>query len=268
MKTRRAMCFLIIILSGLLVGACATHPKRNPLPEEYRDISQVPYIPDARFWGDTLPPGVKEKLENEKFQILLKAPDAKYKSIDYLALSGGGDNGAFGAGLLVGWSEAGNRPEFRTFAGISTGALTAPFAFLGAEYDGVLKKLYITTSTDQIMKRRSLFSILKADSVSETEPLRQILADVIDGGVLEKIAIEHNKGRRLYIGTTNLDAGRPVIWDLGAIAGSGASNALELVHDILLASAAIPGVFPPVYVTVEANGQSYDEIHVDGGTAS
>jgi hypothetical protein len=153
-------------------------------------------------------------------------------------------------------------------AGISTGALTAPFAFLGSEYDGILKKLYTTTSTDEIMKRRSLLSIFKADSVSETEPLRRILEDVIDGGTLEKIAIEHEKGRRLLIGTTNLDAERPVIWDLGAIAGSGAPNALTLVHDVLLASAAIPGIFPPVYVTVEAEGQSYDEIHVDGGTAS
>lgn len=250
------------------MSGCATSQKRSPIPEEYKDIAQIPYISNARFWGDVIPPGIKESIEEEKFQIQLKAPDAKYKPIDYLALSGGGENGAFGAGLLVGWTEAGNRPGFRAVAGISTGALTAPFAFLGPEYDGMLKKLYTTVSTKELIKRRSKFSIITADSLTDTEPLRQILSDVIDGGMLEKIAIEHNKGRRLFIGTTNLDAERPVIWDIGAIASSGAPNALDLVHDVLLASAAIPGIFPPVYIQVEANGQYYDEIHVDGGASA
>jgi predicted patatin/cPLA2 family phospholipase len=268
MKINCKILIIPLTIFSLIAASCATPQKRIPLPEEHKDIAQIPYIPDARFWGDAIPPGVKEKFEEEKIQIQLKAPEAKYKSIDYLALSGGGEHGAFGAGLLVGWTEAGNRPEFRAVAGISTGALTAPFAFLGPEYDGELKKLYTTTSTNGLIKRRSVFSIITADSVTDTEPLRQILSDVIDGGMLEKIAIEHNKGRRLFVGTTNLDAERPVIWDIGAIANSGAPNALELVHDVLLASAAIPGIFPPVYFKVEVNGQYYDEIHVDGGTSS
>jgi hypothetical protein len=267
-KTKKKIIAHIFIIIAVLITGCATFPKRNPLPEEYKDIAQIPLIPDARFWGDVLPPGIIESLDNEKFQIQLKAPDAKDKPIDYLALSGGGQNGAFGAGLLVGWTKAGNRPEFRTVAGISTGALTAPFAFVGPEYDDTLKKLYTTVSTKELMKKRSIFSIITSDSLTDTEPLRKILSDAIDGSMLEKIAIEHNKGRRLFIGTTNLDAERPVIWNIGAIANSGAPEALDLVHDVLIASAAIPGIFPPVYIKVEVNGQIYDEIHVDGGASS
>jgi predicted patatin/cPLA2 family phospholipase len=238
------------------------------LPEAYGDIAQIPYIPDARIWGDTLPPEIQEKLAEIKEQIREKDPEAKYKPIDYLTISGGGANGAFGTGLLVGWTAAGNRPDFWVVTGISTGALIAPFAFLGPEYDAKLKKLYTTTSTKDILDKRSLFSILTADSAADTKPLREILEEVIDVKMLEDIVAEHDKGRRLFIGTTNLDAKRPVIWSIGVIAKSGAPNALELVRDVLLASASIPGAFTPVYIEVEANGRRYDEIHVDGGTSS
>jgi predicted patatin/cPLA2 family phospholipase len=268
MKTNRKILIIIFILSALLMSGCATGHKRNPLPEAYGDIAQIPYIPDARIWGDTLPPEIQEKLAEVKEQIREKDPEAKYKPIDYLTISGGGANGAFGTGLLVGWTAAGNRPDFWVVTGISTGALIAPFAFLGPEYDAKLKKLYTTTSTKDILDKRSLFSILTADSAADTKPLREILEDVIDAKMLEDIVAEHDKGRRLFIGTTNLDAKRPVIWSIGVIAKSGAPNALELVRDVLLASASIPGAFTPVYIEVEANGRRYDEIHVDGGTSS
>jgi len=169
---------------------------------------------------------------------------------------------------MVGWTAANNRPSFRAVTGISTGALIAPFAFLGPEYDAKLKKFYTTTSTKDILKIRSLFSILKADSAADTKPLREMLEDVVNVKMLEDIVVEYDKGRRLYIGTTNLDAQRPVIWDIGIIAKSGAPNALELVREILVASASIPGAFTPVYIEVEADGRRYDEIHVDGGTSS
>jgi predicted patatin/cPLA2 family phospholipase len=268
MKTNGKILSIIFILSALLLSGCATGHKRNPLPEAYGDIAQIPYIPDARIWGDTLPPEIQEKLAEVKEQIREKDPEAKYKPIDYLTISGGGANGAFGTGLLVGWTAAGNRPDFWIVTGISTGALIAPFAFLGPEYDAKLKKLYTTTSTKDILKKRSLFSILTADSAADTKPLREILEEVIDVKMLEDIVAEHDKGRRLFIGTTNLDAKRSVIWSIGVIAKSGAPNALQLVRDILLASASIPGAFTPVYIEVEANGRRYDEIHVDGGTSS
>jgi predicted acylesterase/phospholipase RssA len=252
----------------LSIFGCYLSPSRNPLPGKYKDVAQIPFIPDARFWGDVLPSELNESLEEKKLQIKFRDPDAKYKPITYLALSGGGENGAFGAGLLVGWTETGKRPEFRAVAGISTGALAAPFAFLGPDYDYLLKKLYTTFSTDELMNDRPYLSIITADSLKDTYPMRRILSDIIDGSVMEKIAIEHNKGRRLFIGTTNLDAMRPVTWDIGDIARSGAPDALNLLIDVLMASSAIPGIFPPVYIKVKANGQYYDEIHVDGGAAS
>ena len=272
MKTKmeiiNKIVFIAFFAAVLFVAGCATYPNRYPLPEEHKDAAQIPYIPDARFWGDELPPHILERLEEERIQIQLKEPEAKNKPIDYLALSGGGGDGAFGAGLLVGWTAAGNRPEFRAVSGISTGALTAPFAFLGPGYDEVLRELYTTTSTDEIIKRRSFTAMINSDSVNDNSPLRQLVSKVINGAMLERIAIEHKKGRRLFIGTTNLYAKRPVVWDVGAIAASGATNALALVRDVLIASAAIPGLFPPVYVKVEANGQVFDELHVDGGVAS
>jgi hypothetical protein len=160
------------------------------------------------------------------------------------------------------------RPEFRVVTGISTGALIAPFAFLGPKYDAKLKKFYTTTSTKDILDERSLFSIFTADSAADTKPLREMLEDVIDVKMLEEIIVEHDKGRRLFIGTTNLDAKRPVIWNIGIIAKSGAPSALQLVRDIMVASASIPGAFTPIYIEVEADGRRYDEIHVDGGTSS
>jgi predicted patatin/cPLA2 family phospholipase len=268
MKTSRKIVIIIFILSALLLSGCATSYKRNPLPEAYGDIAQIPYIPYARFWGDKVPRWMHEKIDDFKEEIRQNESETNDMSNDYLAISGGGDNGAFGAGLLFGWTTAGNRPEFRGVTGISTGAIIAPFAFLGSKYDAQLKKLYTTISTKDILEKRSLFSILTSDSAFDTTPLRKMLEDVIDVKMLEDIVVEHDKGRRLLIGTTNLDANRPVIWNIGIIAKSGAPNALKLVREIVLASSSIPGLFPPVYIEVEADGHRYDEIHVDGGTSS
>ena len=268
MKTNRKISIIIFILSALLMSGCATGHKRTPLPEAYGDIAQIPFIPNARFWGDTVPSGIQENLAEMKEEIRETEPEAKYKPIDYLAISGGGANGAFGAGLLAGWTAAGTRPEFRIVTGISTGALIAPFAFLGKEYDAKLEKFYTTTSTKDILEKRALLSLLTADSAADTTPLRELLANIIDEKMLEAIIAEHDKGRRLYVGTTNLDAQRPVIWNIGIIAKSGAPNALQLVRDIMVASASIPGAFTPIYIDVEADGHRYDEIHVDGGTSS
>ncbi len=187
---------------------------------------------------------------------------------NYLAISGGGANGAFAAGLLVGWSDAGTRPEFTMVSGVSTGALAAPFAFLGPAYDERLRGVFTTYSTSDLVVRRNLLSILTGHSVFDTEPLEKVIARYVDQSMMETIAVEFRKGRRLWIATTNLDAGRPVIWNIGAIANSGAPGALELIHKVMLASASVPGAFPPVIIEVEANGNLYDEMHVDGGIIS
>jgi hypothetical protein len=189
-------------------------------------------------------------------------------SVNMLALSGGGANGAFGSGILKGWSEMGTRPEFRFVTGISTGALMAPFAFLGPEYDDTLKQFYTTTSSNDIFKTRSPFSIITRDSLASTEPLKDLISETVDDEVISAVAEEHVKGRRLFIATTNLDAGRAVVWDMGAIASSGQPSAAALFRKVMLASASIPVAFPPQYFQVEADGMLYDEMHVDGGVVA
>jgi predicted acylesterase/phospholipase RssA len=192
-----------------------------------------------------------------------------HKPHNYLVISGGGADGAYGAGLLVGWSKKGSRPTFDMVTGVSTGALTAPFAFLGKAYDERLKMLYTTLDTSQIFFRRGVVAILRGDSVVDSTPLLQKLEQHVTDEMIAEIGREYRAGRSLHIGTTNLDAARPVIWNIGRIANSGHPRAADLVRQVLLASASIPGVFPPVYMPVQtADGKTYDEMHVDGGTSA
>jgi predicted acylesterase/phospholipase RssA len=187
----------------------------------------------------------------------------------YLSISGGGDNGAFGAGLLTGWTERGDRPRFDLVTGVSTGALIAPFAFLGPSYDHVLKQVYTETSPDRIYKNRSLLSGLLEDGLADTTPLYQLISVYIDAEFLKKVAYEYTaRGRWLLVGTTNLDAGVPVVWNMGKIASLGTPEALELFRRVLLASASIPGAFPPVMFDVTLNGVTHHEMHVDGGVSA
>jgi len=186
-----------------------------------------------------------------------------------LSLSGGGDNGAFGAGLLVGWTAHGDRPSFKLVTGVSTGALIAPFAFLGPEYDAALTDVYTNMDASKVYEKRFMpVAALAQDALSDTSPLYQTISHYVDEAMLARIAAEYEKGRLLLIQTTDLDAGRPVIWNIGAIAASGRPEALNVIRHILLASASIPAAFPPVMFDVEAGGQTYQEMHVDGGAVS
>ena len=269
-KTIRAHFSWLVVAAVVATGSgCAGLPARNPLPLELTNQAVVPGVPEARFWGDEWPKFSMERFETftEKdfqrdFAGIYNQPHS------YLAVSGGGANGAFGAGLLVGWTQTGTRPEFTMVTGISTGALSAPFAFLGPDYDDQLKKVYTTTSTNMIAKKRNPVLTPFGDSMVDTRPLRALIAAYISTDVIEAVAREHKKGRRLFIGTANLDAGRSGIWNMGAIAASDYPRKVELFYDVLQASSAIPVAFPPVVIPVEANGQSYDEMHVDGGTGS
>ncbi|UCG15036.1 MAG: patatin-like phospholipase family protein [Deltaproteobacteria bacterium] len=270
-SSRYGIHIWVLLLAVVIMAntqGCATIPKRNPVPETQSQIAQIPGIPMARVWGDEIPPDLDKRLALLKAQMQANNPEALYQPHNYLAISGGGSNGAFGAGLLVGWTEAGGRPEFFFVTGISTGALIAPFAFLGPAYDMQLEDVYTTVSTEELIKVRRPLQIITGDAAAGTEPMKELLARYYTQQMLADIATEHEKGRRLFVGTTNLDAERPVVWNIGAIAVSGDPKALELVHKVLLASASIPAAFPPVYIEVEANGQRYDEIHVDGGTAT
>ena len=181
---------------------------------------------------------------------------------------GGGADGAYGAGILVGWTAHGTRPEFTIVTGTSTGALIAPFAFLGPKYDPLLRKLYTEMTTADLIERRDLLDILRNDSATSAAPLRRLLERYIDDAFVAELAEQHRRGRSLLIGTTNLDAARPVTWSVTRIAASGSPRARTLIHDVLLASASIPGVFPPVMIDVEADGRRFDEMHVDGGVTA
>jgi predicted patatin/cPLA2 family phospholipase len=258
---------LAVVLLGLTQG-CASLKQRRPVPEAQSQIAEIPGIPMARIWGDQLPPDLNKRLAMAKEQLRTNNPEALYQPHNYLAISGGGANGAFGAGLLVGWTKAGDRPSFNIVTGISTGALIAPFAFLGPAYDMQLKDVYTTVSTEELIKVRGFLKIITGDAATSTEPMQKLIARYYTQQMLADIAAEYEKGRRLFVGTTNLDAERPVFWNITAIASSGDPKALELVHKILLASASIPAAFPPVFIEVEADGRRYDEMHVDGGTTT
>lgn len=181
-----------------------------------------------------------------------------------LCVSGGGAYGAYSAGVLCGWSETGTRPTFDVVTGISTGALIAPFAFLGSEYDPLLKQFYTGVTNDDIFKKRKPLKALFGESFADNTPLRGQIEKTVTPEVMAAVAMEHHKGRRLYIGTTDLEGCRQIIWDLGAIAVRGDR---KLAIDILLASAAIPGFFPPQRITITAGGQTTTERHVDGGVS-
>jgi len=253
----------------LFLAGCASVPERNPLPPEYTLEAGIPGIPDARFWGDEWPTFAIDNFENLSDALFQQEFSGVYdQPHNYLAISGGGANGAFGAGLLIGWTATGQRPEFSMVTGVSTGALTAPFAFLGSDYDDEMKEVYTTTTTKDIAIKRNPLAAASGDSIADTAPLKKLIARYITLEVIEAIAREHQTGRRLFIGTMNLDAGRSVIWNIGAIANSQLPQKVELIHELLRASSAIPVAFPPVVISVEAAGKQYDELHVDGGTGS
>jgi hypothetical protein len=186
-----------------------------------------------------------------------------------LACSGGAVYGAYSAGVLCGWTRSGlpagqgGRPEFDVVTGISTGALVAPFAFLGPEFDWVLEKEYTTVRTEDIYTRQPLRRVLR-DSLVDSAPFRRRLEMYVTLELAARLAAEHDRGRRLYIGTTNLDTKRIVLWDVGAIAKRGTPEAVDLIRDVIQASASIPGFFPPVPIKVTIDGRPYEELHVDG----
>jgi predicted acylesterase/phospholipase RssA len=259
-----------LLVAGALAG-CASAIARNPVPAALESQAEVVGMGASpiRFWGDQLPPNADAMVKEKWAQVRANRPEmlkaGRRPVVNFLALSGGGSDGAFGAGVLCGWTASGKRPEFDLVTGVSTGALTAPFAFLGPKYDEALKTVFTTSTTQDIAIAQPVRGLLGGDSLASNAPLARVVAHYVNEGFLQEVATEHRKGRRLLIGTTNLDAERPVIWDMGQIAVSGRPESLELFRKVLLASAAIPAVFPPGFVKVAAEGGVYDEMHVDGG---
>jgi hypothetical protein len=220
-------------------------PTRPDFTAEDQAAASIPGVPDARFWSDS---------EQDFLKVLPATPGP------WLALSTGGGDGAFGAGLLTGWSQSGKRPEFSVVTGVSTGSLMAPFAFIGPSRDDGLKRAYTEYNAGDIFE-----DVKTPESLVDTWPLKRLIAREVTPELLAQVAEAHRQGRRLLIATTNLDAQRGVIWNMGAIAAKGDEAALKLFRDVLAASTAIPGLFPPVLIDVEANGKKTQEMHADGG---
>ena len=267
-RHRLARLVSALAVVAVLAGCAAAPTRLRPLPDPLATEAHIPGIPAARYWGDVQPPGFDSWLELPDAELAARYGGVMNRPHHYLSLSGGGADGAYGAGILLGWTARGTRPEFTVVTGTSTGALMAPFAFLGPRHDETLRKLYTELSTKDVVEPRDLLDIVRNESVTSSAPLRRLLEQYIDDAFVAELAEQHRRGRSLLIGTTQLDAARPVTWSLTRIAASGSPRARTLIHDVMLASASIPGVFPPVMIDVEADGRSYEEMHVDGGVTA
>jgi len=228
----------------------AKFPPRTPFTAAEDAAAVIPGIPDARFWADSV----------ADFGKALPAQPGPW-----LILSTGGEDGAFGAGLLNGLSAAGNRPDYSVVTGVSTGALMAPFAFAGPKYDAALKEAYTKITAADVFEAGST-----GESFVDSWPLKDLIAKQITPELLVDVAAAYKAGRRLFVVTTDLDAERSAVWNMGAIAvqageAAGGDAALKLFRNVLLASGSIPGAFPPVLIDVEDNGKQFSEMHVDGG---
>jgi predicted acylesterase/phospholipase RssA len=264
---RLALAALAVVLTG-----CTTVLVRSPVPAELIGSARPYGIESSliRAWGDTIGDAGIDYVVQARAAALRRVFGARIARgqplrSTALALSGGGADGAFGAGLLAGWTARGDRPEFQLVSGISTGAIIGFFAFLGPAYDDVLREIYTTHVTRDLLTPTILTGLLRGTALSDTSGFRNLINTHVDRAALRAVARAHAEGRLLFIGTTNLDATRPVIWNIGEIAASGHPAALNLVRDVIQASSAIPGAFPPVLIPVKAGGRRYDEMHVDGG---
>jgi hypothetical protein len=250
--------------------ACTLPTRLDAVPRGRASAATVLGVPNERFFPTEA--AGQEGLQREfvaavERQLVSRGlrTDLANLELDLLGISGGGENGAFGAGLLNGWTERGGRPTFFLVTGISTGALSAPFAFLGSAYDGKLKSVFTDITLADVLVQRGYAAAIWDDAMADNSPLFRTISRHLDEAMLAEIVRAYENGRLLLIATSDLDAQMPVIWNIGAIARSGHPRALDTVRRILLASSAIPGAFAPVLFDVTLDGQAFQELHVDGG---
>jgi hypothetical protein len=258
--------FCVAIVSLIVLSACASLTRQpQPLDKPPGEISGFELIRYHPF--DPKEPTLPDltdayKQETPDNYVIGADGQAVY---DYLAISGGGSAGAFGAGILNGWTKQGGRPQFKVVTGVSTGSLIAPFAFIGSDFDPQLKEAYTTIDASKVFFTRDWMSLLWQESITDNAPFKVLIAKYVDDKLLDLVAAEHAKGRRLYVLTTDLDREQPVVWDMGAIAASKSKGRLDLFRQVLLASTSVPAIFPPVFIDVTIDGKKRDEMHVDGG---
>ena len=268
-RARSAVSLLLLIVALCCSSACSTMSRLAAVPEDQTMAATIYGISNARYVLDQNKPAeLTAEFRRSNERELATTPGRSVRPANYLSISGGSDNGAFGAGLLVGWSQRGDRPVFKAVTGVSTGALTAPFAFLGSGYDAALQELYTSIDANDVFTRRSAVAALASEAAADSAPLLAMISKYLDEQMVARIAAEYRSGRLLFVGTTNLDAAKPVIWNIGAIAASGHPNARELIARILLASASIPGLFPPVMFDVKVGEATFQELHGDGGASA
>lgn len=264
---------LLLLVSVGLIAGCSVLPRKDAVPP---NMDRPVVIEGVRN-----KPGIRYQIFNQESinQMLAdlergatvrdaRAKGASERTANYLSLSGGGDNGAFGAGLLTGWTQHGDRPDFDLVTGVSTGALIAPFAFLGPQYDDVLRQVYTEITRRDVFRQLGLMGALFGEAYADSSPLYGLISQHIDEEVLKKVAYQYRERNRwLLMATTNLDAGVPVLWNMGQIASIGTPEALTLFRKIMLASSSVPGAFPPVMFDVTVDGQNFQEMHVDGAAS-
>ncbi len=247
---------LVGMLLAVLVGACSA-----ALRPDAEDVSTTATFGSVQLFNSqnkpmVPPPGAT--IAGEQVPLAAQTQD-----LNVLAISGGGSDGAFGAGALKGWTESGQRPVFNIVTGVSTGALIATFAFLGSSWDHEIERFYTKVSAEHIYAEKGLIGLFQ-ESLYDTAPFRAMVEKVVTNRLLDAVAAEHNQGRRLYVATTDLDSGLVVVWDMGGIAASNHPSRVETYRDVLVASAAFPGFFKPVYVR-HADQSGRARMHVDGG---
>jgi predicted acylesterase/phospholipase RssA len=233
-------------------------------------LPRAPYTASDAASARVLNVNELRRYTDEPAATFLKEPPVSLHAgpVSYLALSGGGADGAYGAGVLNGWTTAGTRPKFTVVSGVSTGGLIAPFAFLGPAYDATLRDVYTSGIAESLLDTPSILNALFGSGLFGNTRLRELVARYVDQNMLAEIAEEHAKGRDLLIVTTDLDTQRTAVWDMGRIAEIRTPQALSLFRDVMAASASIPVVFPPMMIDAEANGNHFQEMHVDGGVTA
>lgn len=258
--------FLTLIFALLLAGC---HPPKRPIPFTPPHAAALAPVDDpCDPLATPMDAAMARMPDTGPFDACPSKACPMRRPKNVIAFSGGGAYGAYSAGFMAGWSQTGTRPEFDVVTGISTGALVAPLVFLGPEYDSRLGRLYTGIQAADIFRIHTWVAIPFRDSVATSAPLRELIESQISPALLEMIAAEHRKGRRLYVGTTNLDTKRLVIWDLGAIACRGCPDGCRLFRDVLLASCSVPGMLPPVRFDLEVDGKQVTEMHADGGATA
>lgn len=264
MKIQQTYICFFALFAFLILSSCANHDRSDIAVPKSRAgfVNPVGLPNDVRIYGDEFAFNTDSVIAEYR-SIFEK--NSKEQPFNILAVSGGGSNGAFGAGVLAGWTKLGTRPKFDVVTGISTGALIAPFAFLGEEYDKTLKRFYTETDTRKVVILRPLEVLFGNSYIADTAPLKATIERELSDEVIAKIARQHTHGRILLVGTTNMDSGRPVIWNIGYLAEIGTPAAKRLIHQVILASASIPAFFKPVSIAVNDGQKKYEELHVDGG---